>query len=173
MIMNIEYKKLELEDIDLIIEAFANADWHKPSSLFVKYYEEQESQKRDIWVSYDDNVVLGYVTLKWSSDYYCFRQNNIPEIKDLNVLPQYRKQGIGSRLISLAEQKVLEQKNNIIGLGVGLTKEYGAAQQLYIKMGYIPDGNGLTYNGEPTPHGKNVLVDDDLNLWLTKNLNKK
>jgi hypothetical protein len=34
---------------------------------------------------------------------------------------------------------------NRVGLGVELCADYGPAQMLYIKKGYIPDGNGVTY----------------------------
>ncbi len=57
-----------------------------------------------------------------------------------------------------------------IGLGVGLYKDYGSAQRLYIKNGYIFDGNGLMYNNTEVKPGNDVFVDDDLLLYLTKRL---
>lgn len=168
--MNLEYKKLELSHIDLIVSAFLKADWPKPYSTFQTYYEEQQKGKRDIWVAFNEQQIAGYVTLKWYSDYKIFQEQNIPEIKDLNVLPQHRSQGIGTKLLILAEERVAQTNLREVGIGVGLDKTYGSAQKLYVKMGYIPDGNGLTYNGEVVEYGENILVDDDLNLWLTKRL---
>jgi GNAT superfamily N-acetyltransferase len=63
----------------------------------------------------------------------------------LNVLPDYRKQGIGTKLIEACEQAEKEQGRALIGLGVGLTADYGNAQRLYIHLGYIPDGRGIHY----------------------------
>ena len=57
---------------------------------------------------------------------------------------------------------------DIVGIGVGLYPDYGSAQRLYIKRGYIPDGRGATYNNESVVAGKAYPVDDDLLLWLTK-----
>lgn len=57
-----------------------------------------------------------------------------------------------------------------IGLGVGLYADYGAAQRLYVRRGYMPDGAGLTWNNEPAEAGAMVRVDDDLLLWLHKPL---
>ena len=57
-----------------------------------------------------------------------------------------------------------------MGIGVGLSRDYGAAQRLYIKRGYVPDGRGVTYNYLPVMAGSKVLVDDDLVLWFTKKL---
>ena len=55
-----------------------------------------------------------------------------------------------------------------IGIGVGLYKDYGFAQKLYVRMGYIPDGNGITYNYQPVKAGDSYPVDDDLLLWFKK-----
>lgn len=81
--------------------------------------------------------------------------------------------GIGSLLLDTAEKEAAT-KSQIIGIGVGLYAGpdggYGAAQRLYIKRGYIPDGKGLTYNYEPTIPGNSYLLDDELVLWFTKKL---
>ncbi|WP_275693088.1 hypothetical protein [Devosia lacusdianchii] len=37
-------------------------------------------------------------------------------------------------------------------------------------LGYLPDGRGITYNGNPVTPGGSVSVDDDLVLWLVKPL---
>lgn len=55
-----------------------------------------------------------------------------------------------------------------IGVGVGLYADYGAAQWLYVTLGYRPDGNGITYAEKPVAPGAHVRLDDDLVLWLTK-----
>ncbi len=57
-----------------------------------------------------------------------------------------------------------------MGIGFGLYADYGAAQRLYVQMGYVPDGHGLTWNNEPARAGDMVRVDDDLVLWLRKPL---
>ena len=64
--------------------------------------------------------------------------------------------------------------DEVVGIGVGLYAGedggYGAAQRLYIKRGYIPDGQGVTYNYEPTMPGNSYPLDDDLVLWFLKRL---
>lgn len=59
---------------------------------------------------------------------------------------------------------------NQIGIGVGLYKDYGPAQQLYFQLGFIPDGNGASYKGQPITPGQSYPLDDDLILWLMKPL---
>jgi hypothetical protein len=48
--------------------------------------------------------------------------------------------------------------------------DYGPAQILYVKRGYIPDGRGLYYNARQIQPGEQVIVDDDLTLQLIKHL---
>jgi hypothetical protein len=40
------------------------------------------------------------------------------------------------------------------------------------KMGYIPDGTGISYQNKPVIPGNQYAVDDDLLMWLTKNLSE-
>ncbi len=92
---------------------------------------------------------------------------------DLNILPVYRKMGIASLLLDRAEKEAAN-RSDTIGIGVGLYAGedggYGSAQRLYVKRGYIPDGNGVAYNYEPTIPGYSYPLDDELVLWLTKKL---
>jgi len=170
-------KLIDKNEIPIIVNAFAKSNWtFKPAFIFLNYLEEQEKLERNIWVSFYDNLFAGYITLKRKSDYEPFLVDNIPEIKDLNVLPKFRSKGIGSALMDFAEKEGRKQ-NNLVGIGVGLygglDGGYGAAQRLYIKRGYIPDGRGVTYNSsEPAEPGKDYPLDDNLILWLTKKLTK-
>ena len=80
-------RALEDYDIPLMANAFSQIGWNKPASLFQKYLNEQQASERFVWVAFNQDEFLGYVT----SEYLPFQKENIPEIKDLNVLPIYRK----------------------------------------------------------------------------------
>jgi len=161
---------LHKSDLDEIVWAFKQIGWHKPKSIYETYLEEQSSGVRSVLVARDNGKFCGYVTIKWISDYPFFTENNIPEIADLNVLPDYRKQGIGTKLIEACELAAREQGRVLIGLGVGLTADYGSAQRLYIHLGYVPDGKGLRYKNIAVKYNENVKADDDLVIYLTKRL---
>ena len=158
-------------DIDSIVDNFVLHHWPKPRSIFEKYLKEQEQGARIVWVAYvrcgDHQQFTGYVTLTWHSLYHSFQKLNIPEIMDLNVLPPYRNQRIGSKLLQTAENHAF-QKSDMVGIGVGLYAGYGAAQKLYIARGYQSDGQGITYNYKTVQYGEQVPLDDDLILWLIK-----
>ncbi len=85
------------------------------------------------------------------------------------MLPQFRRQGIGSRLMDECEQTVA-RRCEVVGIGVGLYADYGAAQRMYARRGYRLDGRGLMSHDQPVPPGQSVFVDDDLLLYFTKQL---
>jgi GNAT superfamily N-acetyltransferase len=170
MDLNLHIRLLEAQDISQIAAAFAALGWNKPASQYERYFAEQESGHRMVFVAFMDEVFAGYVTVQWQSHYPPFQQANIPEIVDFNVLPQFRRQGIGSRLMDEAEQAVA-QRSSVVGIGVGLYADYGSAQRMYIRRGYIPDGRGLYAHGQWMKYGNQVVVDDDLILCFTKTLN--
>jgi len=51
-----------------------------------------------------------------------------------------------------------------------LVKDYGAAQRLYVNRGYVPNGKGAYYKKNNLGYFEEVIADDDLVLYLTKNL---
>ena len=160
---------LKKENIPEIVKQFNKAKLNKAEEVFNEYFEEQTQQKRLIWLAQLNDKYVGYVTLVWDSFYKPFSEQNIPEIKDLNVINECQKQGIGTSLLLAAEREAFK-RNTTVGLGVGLYEDYGNAQNLYFKLGYCPDGNGITYNYKKVSPGKTATVDDDLCLWLTKNI---
>lgn len=159
---------LDKSDFDEMVSAFKQIGWHKPKSIYEAYLEEQLAGTRLALIAREGGKFCGYVTIKWVSGYPFFTEQNIPEIADLNVLPEHRKKGIGTKLIQACEQLAKEQGRALIGLGVGLTADYGNAQRLYVQLGYIPDGRGLYHNNIAAKYGEKVNVDDDLVIYLTK-----
>ncbi|MBX9786189.1 MAG: GNAT family N-acetyltransferase [Alphaproteobacteria bacterium] len=167
-----DFKVLPYEEayIPLLKEKFCRSPWHKPSHLFDEYWQEQQKMERIVWLAFAEDATCGYVTLKWRSLYLPFQKKGIPEVVDLNVLPEFRSRGIGAALLDRAEEAARKKRSSYIGLGVGLYEDYGHAQKLYVKKGYVPDGKGVTYNYLGVRPGKQVPVDDDLILWFTKSL---
>lgn len=115
-----------------------------------------------------DGQDLGGFYLNWTPKYALYRRLDLPEIQDLRVLPAARRQGIASALIARGEELAREAGRSGIGLSVGLHGGYGNAQRLYVRLGYVPDGYGVTYDREPVPAGEARKVDDDLALMLLK-----
>ena len=162
-------RPLEETDITSIAAAFAAIGWNKMAVQYKRYLAEQEQGTRDVLTAWQNDRFVGYLTIVWQSDYPPFRETGIPEIRDFNVLPEFRRQGIGTALMDAAESRIFERAP-LVGIGVGMTQDYGAAQRMYVQRGYVPDGRGLMYHEEPIVYGVPVMVDDDLVLFFTKRL---
>lgn len=162
-------RPLRAADAEVIAAAFAAIGWVKPAAQYERYLAEQHADARRIWVSHVGDAFAGYVTLVWKPDYPPFRAEEIPEIQDLNVLPAFRSRGIGSALLDAAESAAAE-RGGVVGIAVGLAPDYGAAQRLYVRRGYIPDGRGIAWRSRTVAYGEQVVVDDDLVLCFTRAL---
>lgn len=160
---------LEEQDIPVIAGAFAELGWNKPAAQYGRYFMEQSLEFCNMYVAFVDGKFAGYLLVYWKSSYAPFLGKNIPEIVDFNVLPKYRRKGIGSQLMNKAESEIAKV-SSIAGIGVGMTSDYGAAQRLYALRGYVPNGLGLHWRDHHVQYGEAVRVDDDLALYFTKDL---
>jgi GNAT superfamily N-acetyltransferase len=165
----VEIRFLQGPDIDPIAAAFRAVGWNKPAAGFQQYLSEQEKDHRLVLIAFSGEVFAGYLTVVWIPDYPPFRENKIPEIQDLNVLPRVRRRGVGTRLLEKAEE-IVARRSPTVGIGVGMDADYGAAQRLYVRRGYVPDGRGLVWHNRFLRHGEQVIVDDSLILHFTKTL---
>lgn len=93
----------------------------------------------------------------------------LSEIVDFNVLEKFRRKGVGTVLMDIAEKIAVEYSDTAY-LGVGLHSGYGAAQRLYVKRGYVPDGSGVWYGDKICNPYAACVNDDDLILYLSKKL---
>ncbi len=141
----------------------------RSEEYLIRCLKENDEFKRITFVASVGSEIAGLVNLIFESEYPFFRENKIPEINDLLVHPSFRKQGVGKLLICEAEREAA-RNYDFVGLGVGLYRDYGSAQRLYVKNGYIPDGNGIVYKNNEVKPGNYVFLDDDLLLYFYKKL---
>jgi GNAT superfamily N-acetyltransferase len=163
-------RELTRDDVPLIVATDGGAAWNGGFEKWDRRLAEHEAGERLVLLAVEGAGILGYGSLLWSPPYRFFRELGIPELQDLVVVQHRRREGIGSRLIAALEHRARKRGCLQIGLGVGLYADYGAAQRLYAKLGYVPDGRGMTSRLAPAPGGAQVKVDDDLLLWLVKSL---
>jgi GNAT superfamily N-acetyltransferase len=114
--------------------------------------------------------VIGYAAIVWESNYSGFASRGIPLVHQIVVAGPFRRQGAATLLMDAAEQLARARGILTLGITVGLFDEYGPAQRLYGRRGYLPDGRGACRGQEPLRKGMQVTVDDDLIIWLTKDL---
>jgi ribosomal protein S18 acetylase RimI-like enzyme len=154
-------------DPPILAAAFTAQGWNKPLSQYLRYWRESLADARQVLLVEYSGQFAGYVCILWESEYPPFREAGIPEIVDFNVLIKFRRMKIGSALMEAAEQRIA-RRAPVAGIGVCMHVDYGAAQVLYARRGYVPDGRGIYYRDHYPQHGEQVGNDDDLVLHLTK-----
>ena len=98
-----------------------------------------------------------------------FIERGVPEIADLNVMPDSRRRGAATAMLDVAEAHASSTSAEA-GIGVGVYDDYGPAQRLYTGRGYVLDGTGAWVGTTPVHGGDVVTADDHLVLYLTRRL---
>jgi len=164
-------RTMEKRDIPRIAEGFRLQSWNKPAEQFAAYYRQQTEGSRCVLIAECDHRFAGYVTLLPKALSGPFAEKNIPEIMDFNVLIRYRRQDIGSLLMDAVETQAAAMAD-AVSIGVGLYTDYGSAQRMYVKRGYIPDGSGVWSQNSILPPYQTCRNDDDLVLCFSKILRR-
>jgi GNAT superfamily N-acetyltransferase len=165
--MDLVIRTFRSYDTDVLAEAFAS--WPKPPELFETYDRRVTAGDLDLVVAAVDARLAGFLIIEPTSSYPPFAAAGIPEIADFNVLAHERGHGVGTALIDEAERRVAEH-SAVVGLGVRLYADYGAAQRMYVRRGYLPDGAGVVLHGASVAPGATIRLDDDPVLMFTKQL---
>jgi len=113
--------------------------------------------------------IAGYFNVYFNTMCSLFGGQGYPELIDLGVLKKYRNHGIGNILMQVAEN-ISRKYGDIVVIGVGLHRDYGAAQRMYVKRGFIPDGSGIWWRGKPLEPYADMKNDDEVTLYMTKKL---
>jgi len=160
-------RSMRADDARLLHASFVSQGWNKPASVLETYFKEDQSGQRQVFIAEQDGRIAGYVTLIKGAEHDAPSCKGIPCISDFNVFIPYRNQGIGTHLMDAAEREAFRNSTQVC-LGVGLGKSYGAAQRMYTKRGYMPDGSGVWYRDKPAKIGETVYNDDDLIVYMIK-----
>ena len=143
--------------------------WDATCDKYLMRLQDQADKKAVVLVAEYQNQVAGYINVYPNAPWGPFGNQGYPEIVDFGVLEKFRRKGIGSKLMDVAEQ-IASDYSDTVYLGVGLHSGYGSAQRMYAKRGYLPDGSGVWYRNQICePYGP-CSNDDDLILYLSKKL---
>ncbi|WP_274650980.1 GNAT family N-acetyltransferase [Paenibacillus humicola] len=164
---SIEIRRMTANDVETVSRVFLEHGIRRTIDDVTQCWEENAAGSRITFLGFYDGRFAGSLHVLAKSHYPWFAEQGIPEINDFNVISPLRRRGIGNALMEAAESCAFET-HDIVGIGVGLFKDYGSAQRMYAARGYIPDGRGLMYKQQPAAPGSFVRVDDDLNLYFTK-----
>lgn len=170
MTKKITVQRAKNQDISALRSVAADIGRGIEDGYFETCLELQDKGEREILLAELDGAVVGYGMLNWNPKYAPFRRLGIPEIQDLNVLRAHRRQGFATAMIAYCEELARKKGKDMMGIAFGLHSSYGAAQRLYVRLGYVPDGEGATYDRKQIAFGDFKPLDDDLCLMLVKDL---
>jgi GNAT superfamily N-acetyltransferase len=166
----VQIRQMEWGDLKTLHDISLQLRQVKEPGYFERNFAEQEAGRRVIFIASMEGADAGFCILNWEPKYWLFKKQGIPETQDLNVLPAYRKRGIGTAMIRHCEELAKARGCTVMGISVGLDGSFGPAQVLYTKLGYIPDGQGVTYDRKPVSAGEFKAVDENLCLMMAKSL---
>lgn len=162
-------RSMEYGDAQAITDAEIEQGWDASVEKYHKRLEDQSSGKAISLVAEYSGKTVGYINVYPDNTWGAFGGKGYPEIVDFGVLEKYRKRGIGTVLMDVAEEIAATYADTVY-LGVGLHSGYGSAQRMYVKRGYIPDGSGVWYQDKICKPYEECKNDDDLVLYLSKKL---
>ncbi|GLQ08243.1 N-acetyltransferase [Devosia yakushimensis] len=168
--MAVSIRPFLARDIEKILATDGGPAWKRWPEPWHDIVRQRDEGLRTVLIAADDGEVTGYGSLIWQSRYARFRDADVPEISDLVIAQSRRGERIGALLLQALEAEAIRAGKAVVGIGVGLYADYGAAQRLYVSQGYVPDGHGITYDYADIAPGASVLLDDDLILWMLKRL---
>jgi GNAT superfamily N-acetyltransferase len=155
----IDIRPIAQTDIALLEKRFPEGGLAKHADRFSR----QQTGEVVYLVAWHREHPVGHALLKWggSQDEPVAKQLKIgcPDIEDLFVLAEFRSQGIGSQLLSSAEQLAREQGYTHIGLSVA-AETNDLARRLYERLGYQD-----AHFGEYTEHGEYIDEQGQRHTW--------
>lgn len=157
------------EDAKVYYDTYLSYGWHPQIETYENYYKEQQNGERLVFVPVYEGNVVGICTLVLKPSEGPWGGQGIPEIVDLCVFFHIHKAGIGSKLLDVAEAEAAKISDTVF-LAVGCHSGYGAAQRIYVKRGYVPDGSGVWYQNKQLDQYAPCVNDDDLLLFFSKKL---
>lgn len=162
-------RNMETRDAQAITDEEIAQGWNAEVTKYETRLKDQTEGRAISLVAEYDGRIAGYINVYLNSTWGAFANQGYPEIVDFGVLVKYRKKGIGNKLMDVAEQ-IASEYADMVYLGVGLYTDYGNAQRMYVKRGYIPDGSGVWYRDAICAPYAECCNDDDLVLYLSKKL---
>lgn len=139
----------------------------------VRYFEKQFGHIREDrcagLIAFYKGAAAGYVYLYYRCNWGGLGNQGYPGVVDLFVAEAFRRNGIGELLMDAAE-RIAAGYSDIVYLDVGLNREFGSAQRLYAKRGYIPDGKGCYYEEKVCGTDAVCRNSDELTMCLIKRL---
>ena len=115
-------------------------------------------------IAWDDDLPVGHAHIAWERTYL-----GVPEVQDVFVVPERRREGVATALTRAAEEEVRRNGWDRISISVS-AQGNDPARRLYDSLGYRSTGRApVRVHGTITLRGRAVEVSDTLE-YLEKHL---
>ncbi len=122
-------RDLQQSDARIITDEEIAQGWNADVEKYeMRLKHQAEGKSISLAAEYEGNIA-GYINVYPNSEWGAFANKGYPEIVDFGVLVKYRNNGIGSKLMDIAEQ-IAFTYSDVVYLGVGLHSGYGSAQRM-------------------------------------------
>jgi ribosomal protein S18 acetylase RimI-like enzyme len=114
--------------------------------MFRSAYEDMRAGARSLWVGVAGRQVVGRLFIQWNSSDLRYADGvSRAYLYALRVHPAWQGQGVGTRLIAVAERELCDRRFSVATLAVGQAN--AAAFRLYQRLGYTVFGQdpGIWY----------------------------
>lgn len=162
-------RNMEEADDQIFYEEYTAQGWHAEIGDCLMRLKDQAEGKCIALTAVYQGHPAGSVYVYLTAHEGPFKGKGWPVIVDFGVLKKYQRKGIGTKLLDIAEQEAAKLSDTVF-LAVGVHSGYGAAQRIYVKRGYLPDGSGVWYQGKQLEQYAPCVNDDDLLLYMSKTL---
>jgi ribosomal protein S18 acetylase RimI-like enzyme len=146
--------------------------WPVPGDVHASHFRAQERGDTTFLIAWSDSTVLGTGVVRWS-DLLGYQLSGLlpgcPEICHLQVRPEYRGEGVGSRLIAAAEDLVRSRGITKVGVVVGVDNPRAAA--LYQRLGFVSTGQTIVGEYDWQDDEGRIHHEVETNAVLVKDLN--
>lgn len=162
-------------DARVIYDTYLSYNWHPTLQTYETYFRENLEGRRMTFCAETDGKLCGHVSLILKpepDELGPFREECLPLVSDFTVFFAYHRRGIGTKLLDVMEDEAAKYADAVC-LAVGCHSGYGTAQRMYVRRGYIPDGSGVWWNGRQHEQYAPCVNDDELLLWMRKDLANK
>lgn len=110
-------RNMEQDDIQIITDEEIAQGWPAAAEKYEMRFRHQAEGKLIALVAEYQGNVAGYANVYFNSEQGAFANKGYPEIVDFGVLEKFRRQGIGNKLMEIAE-KIASEYSNVVCLGV-------------------------------------------------------
>ena len=136
----------DLSEVHMLESICDPAPWSVNSLRY-----EIDNKEAILKVAIRDSKIIGYMCIRTLLD--------ITHVMKITVIPEFRRNGIGSALLIESLKKLRSQKSDVKHVTLEVRESNNAAIELYSKIGFRKTGSRRNYYKNPSEDGLIMQLD--------------